>query len=119
MRRHPVFSILSLPLLAFALRAQSNVGELRLRVTDPSGSGVKSSIELVCEANQFRQIYVTDSSGATTARRLAFGIYQIDVQQPGFAPFHESVEIRSAMPGEFRISLSLASVNSSVTVKET
>jgi hypothetical protein len=119
MRRLLVFFVFGLPLLAAASRAQSNVGELRMKVTDPSGSGVKSSIELVCEANQFRQIYVTDSSGATTARRLAFGIYQIDVQQPGFAALHESVEIRSAMPEEFRISLSLASVNTSVTVKET
>jgi TonB dependent receptor len=119
MRRYPIFLILGLPILAFALRAQSNVGELRLKVTDPSGSGVKSSIELVCEANQFRQVYVTDSSGVTTARRLAFGVYQIDVQQAGFATFREAVEIRSAVPEEYRISLSLAAVNTSVTVKDT
>src|SRR6202011_542408 len=122
MRRTQVFLIFGLPILAFvavAAEAQSNVGELRLKVTDPSGSGVKSSIELVCEANQFRQIYVTDTSGVATARRLAFGVYQIDVEQPGFAAFHEAVEIRSAVPEEFRISLSLASVNTSVTVKDT
>jgi len=119
MRRLLVFLIFSLPVLATASKAQSNVGELRLKVTDPSGSGVKTSIELVCEANQFRQIYVTDGSGVTTARRLPFGVYQVDVQQQGFAAFHEVVEIRSAMPEEFPISLSLASVNTSVTVKET
>jgi len=119
MRRLLVFLIFSLPVLATASKAQSNVGELRLKVTDPSGSGVKTSIELVCEANQFRQIYVTDGSGATTARRLPFGVYQVDVQQQGFAAFHEVVEIRSAMPEEFPISLSLASVNTSVAVKET
>ena len=119
MRRHRVLLILGLPLLAFALKAQSNVGELRLKVTDPTGSGVKSSIDLVCEANQFRQVYATDSSGVVTARRLAFGVYQIDVQQPGFAAFHELVEIRSAVPEEFRISLSLAAVNTSVTVNDT
>jgi hypothetical protein len=113
--------ILISALLAFAsaIRAQSNVGELRLKVTDPSGSAVKSSIELACEANQFRQAYTTDSSGTATARRLAFGLYQIDIQQPGFAAFHDVVEIRSAIPEEFRISLSLASVNTSVTVKDT
>ncbi len=119
MRRLPVLLIFSLPILGFAVKAQSNVGELRLKVIDPSGSGVKSSIELVCEANQFRQIYVTDTSGLATARRLPFGVYQIDVQQPGFAAFHEAMEIRSAVPEEFRISLSLASVNTSVTVKDT
>ena len=110
---------MGLPLLAFALKAQSNVGELRLKVTDPAGSGVKSSIELVCEVNQFRQVYATDSSGVATARRLAFGVYRIEVQQPGFAAVHELVEIRSAVPEEFRISLSLAAVNTSVTVNDT
>src|SRR6266404_3928726 len=118
MRRALALLIISLP-MSFALKAQSNSGELRLKVTDPSGSAVKSSIELVCEANQFRRTYETDSSGATTAKRLAFGVYDIGVEQPGFAPYHNLVEIRSAVPEEFRISLSLAAVNTSVTVKDT
>lgn len=119
MRKHPVFILIGLLVFTSAVKAQSNVGELRLKVTDPSGSGVKSSIELICEANQFRKIYDTDSSGISTARRLAFGVYQIDVHQQGFAAFHDVVEIRSAVPEEFRIALSLASVNTSVTVNDT
>ena len=119
MRRSLALLIFGLPILPLALRAQSNSGELRLKVTDPSGSAVKASIELVCEANQFRQTFVTDSSGGATAKRLAFGVYEIGVEQPGFAPYHNLVEIRSAVPEEFRISLSLASVNTSVTVKDT
>jgi hypothetical protein len=119
MRTHR--SLLFFGLLAFAsaVKAQSNVGELRLKVIDPSGSGVKSSIELACDANQFHQIYNTDGAGVATAKRLAFGLYVIDVQQPGFASFHDVVEVRSAIPEEFRISLSLASVTASVTVKDT
>jgi len=119
MAKNPVLLIFGLLAFATAVRAQSNIGELRLKVTDPSGSGVKSSIELACEANQFRQTYVTDSLGTTTARRLAFGVYEIDVEQPGFATFHDVVEVRTAIPGEFRIQLSLASVSTSVTVKDT
>jgi hypothetical protein len=119
MRKFTLMLISALFAFAPVVKAQSNVGELRLKVTDPSGSAVKSSIELACEANQFRQTYTTDSSGTATARRLAFGLYQIDIQQPGFAAFHDVVEIRSAIPEEFRISLSLASVNTSVTVKDT
>jgi outer membrane receptor for Fe3+-dicitrate len=118
MGRHPVCLIFSLLVFAPSAWTQSNVGELRLKVTDPSGSAVKSSIELVCEANQFRQTYLTDSLGATTARRLAFGVYEIHVQQQGFAAFYQTVEVRSAVPEEFRISLSLASVSTSVTVKD-
>jgi outer membrane cobalamin receptor len=99
--------------------AQSDVGELRLKVTDPSGSGVKSSIELVCEANEFRKTYVTDDSGSVAAKRLPFGVYRIQVEQQGFAPFSETVEIRSAVPAEYHIALAMAAVNTSVTVKDT
>src|SRR5690349_14960557 len=118
MRRNLLVVIFGSLILPLAVRAQSDSGELRLKVTDPSGSAVKSSLELVSETNDFRRTYVTDNSGQATAKRLAFGVYQIDVQQSGFAPFHSLVEIRSAIPEEFRISLSLAAVNTSVTVKD-
>src|ERR1700736_6588069 len=102
-----------------SLWAQSNVGELRLKVTDPSGSGVKSSVELVCEANEFRKTFSTDDSGNVAAKRLPFGVYRIQVEQQGFAPFSDSVEIRSAVPAEYHIALTVAPVNTSVTVQDT
>jgi len=102
-----------------ALLAQSDVGELRLKVADPSGSAVKSAVELVCEANQFRKVFMTDDDGNVEAKRLPFGVYRVEVEQPGFAPFHDAVEVRSAIPREFRITLTMAAVNTSVTVKDT
>jgi outer membrane cobalamin receptor len=101
------------------LLGQSNTGELRIRVTDPSGSGVKSSIELVCDANQFRKTFVTDDAGAVATKRLPFGVYRVQVDQQGFAPFTDFLEIRSAVPTEYHLALSLAAVNTSVTVQDT
>jgi hypothetical protein len=101
------------------LIAQSNTGELRVKVTDPSGDPVKSSIELVSEANQFRKTFLTDDSGTVAAKRLPFGLYSVQVEQPGFAPFTDSVEVRSAVPAEYHVALSLAAVNTSVTVQDT
>jgi hypothetical protein len=101
------------------LPAQSNTGELRLRVTDPSGEAVKSSIELVSEANQFRKTLVTDDAGTVAAKGLPFGLYRVRVDQQGFAPFADSVEVRSAVPAEYRVVLTLAAVNTSVTVQDT
>ena len=110
---------ISLLLWGAALVAQSNTGELRIRVTDPSGFPAKSALELICEANEFHKTFVTDDSGNVVAKRLPFGVYRIHVEQQGFAPFADSVEIRSAVPTEFHVSLSLAAMNTSVTVKET
>ena len=106
-------------LCSTTLLGQSNTGELRIRVTDPSGSGVKSSIELVCDANQFRKTFVTDDAGAVATKRLPFGVYRVQVDQQGFAPFTDFLEIRSAVPTEYHLALSLAAVNTSVTVQDT
>jgi hypothetical protein len=111
--------ILLFLLFAGSLRAQSWTGELRLKVVDPAGLGVKSAVQLVSEGNQFRQTFLTNDAGFAVARRLPFGGYTVHVQQPGFAPFSESVEVRSVLPADFVVHLSVASVNTSVVVKDT
>ena len=47
--RHFVLLLFALPLVA-----QSNTGELHLKVTDSSGLGVKAAVELVSEANDYQ-----------------------------------------------------------------
>ena len=107
---------LFLLLWAVAQFGQSDTGELRLTVTDPSGLPIQSAVELVSEANQLRQGLQTDPQGALVARRLPFGTYHIDVQRDGFAVFSGLIEIRSALPTEFRVTLSLAPLQTQVTV---
>ena len=103
---------------ALPVFGQSNTGELRLSVTDPSGLGVKSSVEIVCEANQFQASYETDDSGNLAAKRLAFGVYRLRVERSGFAVFTDSIEIRSAIPFAFAAKLSIAASTTSVVVKD-
>ncbi len=40
---------------ALSLSAQTNTGELRLRVIDPSGSAVRTSVEIISEGNQYHR----------------------------------------------------------------
>lgn len=54
--------------------AQSNTGELRLQVSDPANLGVRATVELICETNQFHEGYSTDESGKLIAKRLPFGV---------------------------------------------
>jgi hypothetical protein len=97
---------------------QSNTGELRLTVTDPSGLAARSSVELVCQANQFQQSFETDDAGNLVAKGLPFGVYRLRIEHSGFAVFTESVQIRSAIPLTFTAKLSIASASSSVVVKD-
>jgi hypothetical protein len=70
---------------------QTNVGELHLKVSDPSGLGVESSVRLICEVNQFSDVYLTDAEGELEAKLLPFGVYQFRVERRGFATFLGSV----------------------------
>jgi len=101
---------------ALPLFGQSNSGELHLRVTDPAGLGVKTTVQIASSANQYRSTLETGDQGSLNVQRLPYGIYQVEIRQPGFASAAESVEIHSSIPTEYTIQLKLSSVNESVTV---
>jgi hypothetical protein len=98
------------------LLGQSNSGELRLRVTDPAGLSVKTTVEIVSQANQYRNTLTTNDQGRLDVQRLPYGVYQLEVKQPGFADRLESIDIHSSIPIEYKIQLALSRVNQSVTV---
>lgn len=101
---------------ALPLLAQSNSGELRLRVTDPAGFGVKAAVQILSRANQYRSTLETSDQGSLDVQRLPYGIYQVEIRQPGFATTSESVEIHSSIPTERSIQLKVSLATESVTV---
>jgi hypothetical protein len=112
MRWAAIFALFS----ALPLLGQSNSGELRLRVTDPAGLGVKTTVQIVSRANQYRSMQETNEQGKLDVQRLPYGIYRLEIRQPGFAAMAESVEIRSTIPTAFTLQLQVSSVSESVTV---
>ncbi len=116
--RYAMKKLLFLFVVALPLFAQSNVGELRLRVTDAAGLGVKSSVILVSEANQLHKSLVTGDSGSLIVEKLPFGVYRIEVRREGFAPLSATLEIRSAIPLEYHVTLNVASQSATVTVTD-
>jgi hypothetical protein len=101
------------------LFAQTNTGELRLKVTDPKGLASRVTVKLQSKANDYESEFATSDTGETVAKRLRYGVYELRIDQQGFAPVLDTVEIRSSLPTERTIQLSLSPVNSSVLVKST
>jgi hypothetical protein len=101
---------------ALPLLCQSNRGELRLKVTDPSGLGLKATVEIVSEANQYRNTLATTDQGSLDLHRLPFGLYQLQITHPGFASVSQTLEIRSSIPADYTIQLKIRSVNESVSI---
>jgi hypothetical protein len=102
-------------LSAFA-HAQTNSGELHLKVIDPAGVGVKTVVQLVSEANQYQNALSTDEQGSVDVQRLPYGLYELEIERPGFAEVSESIEIRSSIPVNYSVQLKLPSVVQSATV---
>ncbi|HEY4741661.1 MAG TPA: TonB-dependent receptor [Candidatus Acidoferrales bacterium] len=105
-------------LLASPVFSQSNFGELQFRITDPAGLGVKTTIRLVSEANQYDSTFLTDENGIATAKRIPYGMYRIQIRQSGFADVSESIEINSELPIKHTVKLALSPVSSSVTIND-
>jgi Carboxypeptidase regulatory-like domain/TonB-dependent Receptor Plug Domain len=105
-------------LCAFGLFAQANDGELHLKITDPSGLGVKTTVEIQSEANQYHNTLETDEEGKAVAKNLPYGVYRITIREPGFAEVSRKVEVRSSVPTNYEIKLELSPVNAAVTVTE-
>src|SRR5215472_11589851 len=108
-----IFLVLNLS----SLHAQSNTGELRLKVLDPDRTGLQSSVLLVCNANQVRRTYLTDESGSLEAKGLPFGIYRIEISRAGFTTYSGIVEIRSAIPANLQFKLPIATTQTTVVVE--
>jgi hypothetical protein len=105
------FFLASVPLFA-----QTNQGELRLRVVDPSGLGVRATVHIASRANQLSSTLVTTDQGDLDLQRLPFGVYQLEIDRAGFAPKSQLLDIRSSLPFALKIQLDLARVSESVTV---
>ena len=106
-------------LCASPLFCQSNSGELRLKVIDPAGLGAKATVRIISKGNQYRNLLTTSDQGNLDVQRLPYGIYDVEVTEPGFAETSATVEIHSSIPSDYTIQLKLPSVNESVTVTTT
>lgn len=109
-------SLIFAALFAAGQFGQSNTGELRITITDATGAALPGPVEVVSQANEVDQKLDTDPAGRLVVRRLPFGSYRVDVSRKGFADVSELVEIRSALPTDFHVTMNLSAVETQTTV---
>lgn len=96
--------------------SQSSTGELHLTVTDEGQLPLAAIVEIVSSVNQVHEQLSADASGQAVAKHLPFGSYRLTVTQQGFVPFVGTLDIRSAAPTALHVTLSLAPLQTQVTV---
>ena len=106
--------------LALSLHAyaQSGGSSISGTVLDPSGAVVpNATVEIHNPVSAFDRSTSTDSSGKFSFPNVPFNPYHMTVTAPGFAQNAQDVEIRSAVPVNVKVSLTVAGSSSSVTVE--
>jgi hypothetical protein len=114
--KKPILSLVAFLSIALRLLAQSNTGEVRLKITGPDGQPIKASIELSSDAIQFHRSFSADDSGVLIIRNLPFGLYRLQVHEPDFAAYDGPIEIRSALPSDYAVTLRIAALSTAVQV---
>lgn len=110
--------VVFLSLTLQAIFGQANTGELRLSVVDAAASGVEVSVTLTSQANQIQRTYLTDERGKLTIEHLPFGAYRLEVKHEQFSPAAIRVEIRSAVPVNEKVTLTVAPLQTAVVVTD-
>lgn len=115
LQRRGRITLLLLSGLAFA---QVDSGELRLSVTDSTGLALPSSGTLVSQASQTSREFRTDDAGRCTFQHLPFGLYRLTVAHAGFSTLSTVLEIRSAVPREFHVELTVQAAATELVVTD-
>jgi hypothetical protein len=97
---------------------QTETGELRLVVTDASGSPVGATAELVSQASKTRQLVNLPPSGEYSFKSLQFGRYALTVSKNGFASVSRLLEIHSVLPHSEEIKLDIQPIQTAVQVQD-
>jgi len=98
--------------------AQSNSASLSGTVLDPSGAVVANAgVEIHNPVSHFDRSATTDSSGRFSFANVPFNPYHLSVTSAGFGAYAQDVEVRSAVPLDIRINLTVAGSSESMTVE--
>jgi len=98
--------------------AQRLRGEVRLEVRDAAGAGVAAHGEIMSEGNGFRRKFQVAADGHYLLQDLPFGLYRLNLDAEGFAPWSEVVEVHSEVPVKLGITLGVAPVITQVQVTD-
>ncbi|HUM04827.1 MAG TPA: TonB-dependent receptor [Terriglobales bacterium] len=87
-------------------------------VTDPSGAVVVgATVELKNPVSGFARTAITDAAGKFNIPNVPFNPYHVTVTGKGFAPYVQDVEVRSVVPINLNIALTVSGSAETVTVE--
>ena len=106
-------------LFGFVTRAQSgNSSTIQGTVTDPSGAVIAGATAAIHNpVSGLDRSATTDTSGNFSFPNVPYNPYHLTVTAPGFATHSEDIDVRSSVPLNLKVGLTLGQASASVTVE--
>ena len=109
-------------LLALVLNANAQSGgsstSLSGIVSDPTGAVVpNAAVQLQNPVSGFNRTTTTDSSGSFTIPNIPFNPYHLTIAKKGFASYSQDIDVRSVVPLNLKIGLTVGGSSETVTVE--
>ncbi|HKU26919.1 MAG TPA: TonB-dependent receptor, partial [Candidatus Sulfotelmatobacter sp.] len=119
--RFAVFALLiSLASYHIAQSQSLTSGTITGKVTDPTGALISgATVEIENPVSGYKQLVNTDSAGDFSFKNLPFNPYHVRVEEKGFEPTEQDVNVRSAVPINIPIVLRIAGTSETVNVEAT
>src|SRR5579871_3689638 len=115
--RISIFAVVLLFLAACGF-AQGNSGSIEGTVKDPSGSSIAgATVEITYSVSGFQRETTTNPDGNFRFTNIPFNPYHMVVTASGFNSFTQDVEVRSTVPVNVQVALTIGTANTSVTVE--
>ena len=113
-----LFAAMGLLFLVASTFAQGNSGSIEGIVKDPSGSSIAgATVEITYAVSGFHRETTTGTDGAFRFVNIPFNPYHMVVTATGFNSFTQDVEVRSTVPTNAQVALTIGTANTSVTVE--
>ncbi len=117
-----VFSLAALAALSPApmlcAQATGNSGSIAATVTDPSGAVIPGATVTVANSRSgLARSAISDAQGRALVANLPLDVYVLTVATSGFAPFSQTVVLRSVVATAIPVKLAIGDAGTSVTVE--
>lgn len=99
--------------------AQSRNGEIRLRVTDPSGGGMQASVKIQGPSASVDRVIDTNPEGDIILGSLPYGTYRLEISKDAFATQVIRIDVGSDTPISRTIAMQLGAAATTVDVLAT
>jgi hypothetical protein len=107
------------PVATYAQSSGGNSGTVRGTVLDPSGAVIMgATVEIENPVSHFTQTAQTDAEGNFELKNVPYNNYHLSASAAGFQAAKQDVDVRSPIPVPVKISLTIGTAVSSVTVQE-